>query len=129
MISRRMNESSELTRRTALGLSLGVLTSLGGCLSQSLSIQEIEDDTTEAGTITALVAVANDGSSATSAQLTVQCNVISGDTYTKTRQITVVGSRTNTYRFEFDVQDSEVDNRYEIAASISKDRLSFLGQL
>ncbi|ERG97427.1 MAG: hypothetical protein J07HQX50_01454, partial [Haloquadratum sp. J07HQX50] len=29
-----MNESNELTRRTALGLSLGVLTSLGGCLSQ-----------------------------------------------------------------------------------------------
>jgi hypothetical protein len=121
-----MNEPRALTRRGALTLGAGGLTLSGGCLGPSLSVQEIESETTDGGAVLALIAVTNDAADATSAQLAVQCNVISGDTYTKRRQITVLGSRTNTYRFEFDVAKQEVENRYQIAADISKDRLKFL---
>jgi hypothetical protein len=121
-----MNEPRALTRRAALTLGFGGLALSAGCLGPSLSVQKIESETTDPGTVIALIAVTNDAADAKSAQLAVQCNVISGDTYTKRRQVTVLGSRTNTYRFEFDVAEPEVKNRYQIAADISKDQLKFL---
>lgn len=121
-----MSESQMLSRRALLTLSCGGLGLTAGCLGPSIEVQEIESETTEAGTVVALIAVTNDAADATTAELAVQCNVLSGDTYTKRRQITVLGSRTNTYRFSFDVAATELENRYQIAANISKDRLKFL---
>lgn len=109
----------QLVRRGWAAVAAGSLLPLSGCLGgSSLTVEGVETEVSDGNVITALVGVTNESDQAASATMVVQCNVAAGDTYTERRDITVLANRTTSYEFEFQTQQPELDNRYEVATEI-----------
>lgn len=121
-----ITEMSIHTRRSyihhvLIGGASALLIPLSGCLSNGLSIEGTESDVRDGQTVVVLVAVMNPSNSSRSGKLTIQCNVIGGDTYTRRQQITVLASETNSYQFIFQTNTLDVDNQYQITTNVTTD--------
>jgi len=102
-------------------------TILAGCsalgqLGEPLEITDAETESTALGNVIANVTIENTISETHSGTLIGQVDVDGGDTYTESRQITVPGDETNSYRLEFDidVRDSLSGSQYQFSAEIDQ---------
>lgn len=110
----------QLARRGGMAVVAGAFVPLGGCLGRSpLTVEGVETEVSDGSTVVALVGVTNDAGSTTSAAMTVQCNVLSGDTYTERREIAVLANQTASYEFRFQTRQSELGNDYQVATNIN----------
>ncbi len=92
---------------------------LGGCLGgQPLAVEGVETEVVDGSVVVVLVGVTNESGSTASATVIVQCNVLSGDTYTDRREITVLAGQTTSYEFRFRTQQSDLGNGYQVATEI-----------
>ncbi|ERG97037.1 hypothetical protein [Haloquadratum walsbyi] len=115
------HERRQYIHHILIGGVSAILIPLSGCLSSGLSIEGTESEVRDGQTVVVLVAVMNPSNSSQSGTLTIQCNVIAGDTYTRRRQITVLGSETNSYQFVFNTNTSDINNQYQITTSVATD--------
>ena len=115
-------------RRSVLGsVAVGTGALLAGCsgsgsvgIGGGLTIDDTSAETTPFGNVVLTVAVSNTSDSSKTNTLVGQIDVSDGDTYTKSREITVAGTDTNTYELEFDIDfsDSLSASEYEYRARL-----------
>lgn len=111
-----MKRRQVLKNSTRVAVASGALI-LAGCSSVfgGLEIVEFNSEVTSFGNIVVRVLVNNSGSSSAGARLVGQVDIQDGDTYTESRNITVLGGESNTYILRFDISlgDTLSGERYE----------------
>lgn len=106
---------------------MGTAAVLPGCassssLGSSLEVSDTDSSTTMGGNIRLRAMVVNDSSDSASGTLYGEIDVQGGDTYTKTRGVTISPNRSNSYDLKFDIRLSESISgaRYEYTAWVEE---------
>lgn len=97
-----------LLPRVAVVVLVASSVAFAGCTSgPQLEVSDTEAQATAFGNVNVYAAVTNSGEERGSATLKAQVELDSGNTYTKTKQVTVGPRDSNTYTFKFDIPLTE----------------------